>query len=119
MKLPHIFFVLNDFYLYLIHINYYSRHKGGINIKKTKIIFFVLSLLLITGGIVIFYNHSYAKETPKATQVTQEELKEIEEINEKITETELSEKIINALKENGYDPHGGIAYTIYSVDKKT
>ncbi|PYF01770.1 hypothetical protein [Ureibacillus chungkukjangi] len=43
---------------------------------------------------------------------------EVSEINKKITETELIEKIVNELKERGYSPHGGAAYTIYSANKQ-
>lgn len=43
---------------------------------------------------------------------------EINKINEKISEIELTKKITNELKKKGYSPQGGIAYTIFSADKQ-
>ncbi|MCH7321535.1 hypothetical protein LZ480_06470 [Solibacillus sp. MA9] len=45
-------------------------------------------------------------------------MKEVKEIYDKINETELMEKIIIELKEKGYSPQGGGAYTIFSADKQ-
>lgn len=45
-------------------------------------------------------------------------IEEVKEIHEKISKTELTEKIINELKEKGYSPQGGVAYTIFSADKQ-
>lgn len=58
----------------------------------------------------------FDKDSASSEYVNDEET--IEEINKKISETELTEKIINVLKEKGYSPQGGVAYTVFSADKQ-
>lgn len=53
-----------------------------------------------------------------ATYPTQSELKAVEEIIERLYEADLSIKIINALKENGYSLYEGVGYSIYSADRQ-
>ncbi|MGE7950890.1 hypothetical protein [Lysinibacillus xylanilyticus] len=78
--------------------------------------------MLITIAILVFFNRNSqpVTETTPSTFVSnsEEQLKEVEEINKKIEETELTKKIINGLTENGFSPDKRIQYTIYSPEKK-
>lgn len=46
------------------------------------------------------------------------DVKEVEDVNNKMIETEFQVQLLNALKNEGYKPTGSIAYTIFSMDKK-
>lgn len=68
----------------------------------------------------MFYNSSPVTEITPYIFVSnsEEQIKEVDEIRKKIEETELTEKIINALTENGFSPDKRILYTIYSSEHK-
>ncbi|WP_134023961.1 hypothetical protein [Lysinibacillus sp. YR326] len=78
--------------------------------------------MIITIGIFVFYNR-YSQPVTDISPFTfvsnsEEQLKEVEKINKKIEETELTKKIINGLIENGFSPDKRILYTIYSPENK-
>ncbi|MCY9549053.1 hypothetical protein [Lysinibacillus xylanilyticus] len=78
--------------------------------------------MIITIGIFVFYNR-YSQPVTDISPLSfvsnsEEQLKEVEKINKKIEETELTKKIINGLIENGFSPDKRILYTIYSPENK-
>ena len=81
----------------------------------SKVIFFISLIILICCGIYFVFDKDSAPSDFVADKQTMEEVKEI---YDKISETGLMEKIINELKEKGYSPQGGGAYTIFSADKQ-
>jgi hypothetical protein len=68
---------------------------------------------------VVFIIYSIVSSPSKtANYPTPSELKEVEEVIENISETDLSIKMINALKENGYNIYEGVGFSIYSPDRQ-
>lgn len=85
----------------------------GIYMKRLNLKFVLPICLVFTVIAFIFYNNlSLAKDS------NSDEIAEANEIKEKVYETKLSLQIEEALRKNGYSPHGGIAYQIYSSDKQ-
>ena len=85
--------------------------------KPNKV--FILICLVLTVTIFIFYNNSpLAKESHNNKITETESITEANEIMEKIHETKLAFQIEEALKNNSYSPHGGVAFQIYSSDKQ-
>lgn len=81
--------------------------KKGISICAT--------VLFLSCGMYFTFDKGSASSEYVIDKKTSEE---VNEINKKIVETELIEKIVTELKERGYSPHGGAAYTIYSANKQ-
>ena len=74
---------------------------------------------MTTIGIFVYYNTLPVTEIyPYTTVTTSNEIKEVNKISKKIDETELTKKIIDGLKKNGYSPNKRILYTIYSPENK-
>lgn len=82
--------------------------------NKKRIGFIVIALFICCGIYFVFEKDSAHSESVNDKKNTEE----INKINEKISEIELTKKITNKLKENGYSPQGGIAYTIFSANKQ-
>ncbi|MFJ8515264.1 hypothetical protein [Lysinibacillus xylanilyticus] len=78
--------------------------------------------MIITIGIFVIYNRNSQSVTDISpftfVSKSEEQLKEVEKINKKIAETELTKKIINGLIEHGFSPDTRILYTIYSPENK-
>lgn len=96
----------------------YIWYKGGVYIKKR--IIFVISIFLLGASCTFTFYNSITQEVFQhfTNASTPEELQAVEDVHNKIKETEFTQKILNRLEESGYAPQKRIQYTIYSPKNK-
>lgn len=76
----------------------------------------LLGLLVITVVVLFLVFFTFTKESDQ--DLFLRDVKEVETVNSLMVETNFHEQLINALKSEGYQPTGSIAYTIFSMEEK-
>ncbi|MDX1702037.1 MAG: hypothetical protein R3250_15535 [Melioribacteraceae bacterium] len=76
----------------------------------------LIGLVGITVVVLFLVFLSFSKESDKDLYLR--DVKEVESVNSLMIETNFHEQLINALKSEGYQPTGSIAYTIFSMEEK-
>ncbi|MET0786715.1 MAG: hypothetical protein ABWX61_06590 [Paenisporosarcina sp.] len=76
----------------------------------------LIGLVAITVVVLFLVFFSFSKESDQDLYLR--DVKEVETVNSLMVETNFHEQLMGALKSEGYQPTGSIAYTIYSMDEK-
>ena len=86
------------------------------NVRRSNSGIVLIGLVGITVVVLFLVFLSFSKESDKDLYLR--DVKEVESVNSLMIETNFHEQLINALKSEGYQPTGSIAYTIFSMEEK-